>query len=52
MRHEFMLRKARKNNIDEDALMIIHAITRELRIIYRDLFTGEDDEKTSRTSIK
>jgi hypothetical protein len=45
LRHEFMLRRARKNNADADVIRLIHAVTRELRYIYRDLFTGENDEE-------
>ena len=45
LRHEFMLRRARRNNADADVVMLIHAVTRELRYIYRDLFTGENDDK-------
>ena len=45
MRHEFMLRRARERCVKEEVLCIIHAITRELRYIYRDLFTGGNDEE-------
>ena len=45
MRHEFMLKRARERCINEEILHILHAVTRELRYIYRDLFTGENDEE-------
>ena len=45
MRHEFMLRRARERCVKEEVLRIIHAVTRELRYIYRDLFTDENDEE-------
>ena len=45
LRHEFMLRRARRNNVDADVIKLIYAVTRELRYIYRDLFTGENDEE-------
>ena len=45
MRHEFMLRRARERCVKDEVLRIIHAVTRELRYIYRDLFTDENDEE-------
>jgi len=45
MRHEFQLRRARERCINKEVLHILHAITKELRYIYRDLFTGGNDEE-------
>jgi hypothetical protein len=47
-----MLRRARRNNCDSEVLRIIHIITKELRVIYADLFTGDEDDKLSKTKIK
>tara|TARA_R100000655_G_scaffold1668_7_gene6434 strand:+ start:555 stop:830 length:276 start_codon:yes stop_codon:yes gene_type:complete len=52
LRHEFMLRRARQSGLKGRPLAIIHAQTRELRIIFDDLFRGDADEETTGTSIK
>ena len=40
-----MLRRARENGAEAEIIRMIHVVTRELRYIYRDLFTGENDEE-------
>ena len=52
LRHEFMLRRARKEGLNGRPLAIIHAATRELRIVFDDLFRGDADEETTGTRIK
>lgn len=52
LRHEFMLRRARQKGLQGRPLAIIHAATRELRIIFDDLFRGDADEETTGTCIK
>lgn len=47
-----MLRRARRNNISEQAISMIRRITRELRVIYADLFTGDEDDKTTKSKLK
>ena len=47
-----MLRRARQKGLQGRPLAIIHAATRELRIIFDDLFRGEGDEETTGTCIK
>ena len=51
LRYEFMLKRARKNGLARRALAILFARTRELRVIYHDLFTGEDDYEKSDTEL-
>ena len=52
LRHEFMLRRARSNHCNPEILRIIHMVTKELRVIYADLFTGDEDAKTTKTKLK
>lgn len=52
LRHEFMLRRAKSNHCDPEILRIIHMVTKELRVIYADLFTGDEDAKTTKTKLK
>ena len=52
LRHEFMLRRARSNGVPQRVIKMILRITKELRVIYADLFTGDEDEKTTETKIK
>ena len=52
LRHEFMLRRARRNGVPQKTIAMIHRITRELRVIYADLFTGDEDAKTTKTKLK
>ena len=52
LRHEFMLRRARQTGLEGRPLAIIHAQTRELRIIFDDLFRGDADKETTGTCIK
>ena len=47
-----MLRRARQNSIKPQVLQIIHMVTKELRVIYADLFTGDEDAKTTKTKLK
>jgi len=47
-----MLRRARSKGCPSKTLRIIHMITKELRVIYADLFTGDEDEKTTKTKLK